>query len=62
MTIYEEKRKLPCGCLVGRSVEGRWFYDYICDVHVKEVYDENGKFSYDKHMALTERLQKEMSQ
>jgi len=55
----DEVKVLPCGCKVGRSASGPWFYDFICDTHVPEV-QVDGKFNYEKSLAYTEKLQKEM--
>jgi len=55
----EEEVTLKCGCKVGRSKLGLWFYDYICDKHVPNV-QVDGKFNYEKSLKFTEELQKLM--
>ena len=57
----EEIRVLPCGCKIGRSANGLWFYDFICEKHVKEV-QENGHYSYDKALKMTEDLNKKLKE
>jgi len=56
----DETKILKCGCKIGRSKGGLWFYDFLCLQHLKEVYNEKGQYSYDKHIVLTEKLNKEM--
>jgi len=56
----EEVKELPCGCKVGRSKSGPWFYDYLCEVHVGEVYDENERYSPKLAERLTEKLNEQM--
>jgi hypothetical protein len=59
----EEVQVLECGCKIGRTGKGgQWFYDYLCDKHVKDVQDAEGHYSYDKALAMTEKLNKEMKE
>ena len=55
----EEAKVLPCGCKIGRSGKGPWFYDFYCDSHVEEVRT-NGRFDYDKSLKYLKKLNKEM--
>jgi len=55
----EEARILDCGCKIGRT-GGPWFYDYLCEEHVKEVQGKDGKYSYNKALSLTVKLNKIM--
>lgn len=55
----EEEVILPCGCKVGRSQQGLWFYDFICEEHLQNV-QVDGKFNYEKSLEFTEMLQKAM--
>jgi len=57
----EEERILDCGCKIGRT-GGPWFYDYLCEEHVKKVQGKDGKYNYDKALALTEELNKMMKE
>lgn len=52
----EEVYTFSCGCKVGRSKGGPWFYDYLCELHVKEVYDEKGNYSLELANKLTEKM------
>jgi len=58
----DETKELPCGCKIGRSAGGIWFYDYICEIHLPEVLDKKGKYSFEKALELTEKLNKEMKE
>lgn len=55
----EETIVLKCGCKVGRSQQGVWFYDFICGEHLPNV-QVDGKFNYNKSLKFTEELQKLM--
>ena len=57
----EEVKILLCGCKVGRSKAGQWFYDFICEEHLKEVYVD-GKYSYDKATEMTDKLNRDMKE
>jgi len=59
--MRDEERTLPCGCKIGRSKGGLWFYDYLCEIHVAFVY-ENGHYSPKKAEELTNKLNKEMKE
>ena len=52
----EETKELSCGCKIGRSGKGPWFYDYYCEEHVKAV-QTNGRFDYEKSLKELERMQ-----
>ena len=54
--MREETKILDCGCKIGRSKGGIWFYDYLCEIHVGEVYDESGEYSIEKAEELTRRM------
>ncbi len=60
MPWREEVKTLECGCKVGRSKAGPWFYDFLCDTHVKEVYDKEGHYSIELAEKLTKKLNEEM--
>jgi len=55
----EEVKVLPCGCKIGRSNNGLWFYDYICEKHLPCV-QTNGKYDYEKALKFTEELNRRM--
>jgi hypothetical protein len=57
----EEVKVFPCGCKVGRSANGMWFYDFICDEHIKEVRTD-GHYDYDKAVKFTEEMNKRMKE
>lgn len=57
----EEIFEFSCGCKVGRSKQGPWFYDYLCEIHVAEVYDEKGKYSLELAEQLTKRMNEIMT-
>lgn len=59
MSFRDETRELPCGCKIGRSKGGMWFYDYICEIHLPEIL-ENGKYSYKKAEELVKKLNEEI--
>lgn len=61
MELRDETRILPCGCKIGRSKEGLWYYDYICEIHLPEVL-ERGKYSFKKAEELTKKLNEEMKE
>jgi hypothetical protein len=61
LTSNTEVKTLPCGCKVGKSGEGSWFYNYICNQHVKAVYDKDGHYSFDLQIALIKKLNEELS-
>jgi len=56
----EIEKVLPCGCKIGKSKGGQWIYDRLCDTHVKEVYDKDGHYSYEKACEQTRKLNIEM--
>jgi hypothetical protein len=56
----DESRTLSCGCKIGRTKGGLWFYDYICEIHLPNVL-KNGKYNYEKALKLTEKLNAEMA-
>lgn len=59
----EEEIILPCGCKIGRTGKGNpYYYDYLCEIHLPEVLDNEGHFSYEKSVALTNKLNKEMKE
>ena len=55
----DEAKILPCGCKIGRTKGGIWFYDYICEIHIPNV-QKRGKYCYEKALKLTEKLNAEM--
>jgi len=55
MKMRDETVILACGCKVGRSGGGQWFFDYLCDEHVKMVRDKNG-YNFEKASELTRTL------
>jgi len=55
----DETKELPCGCRIGRSKAGPWFYDFICEKHLEEIYVD-GKYSYEKATELTDKLNEDM--
>jgi len=55
----DETKTLVCGCRVGRSGSGQWFYDFICKYHLKGFYFD-GKYSYEKALEMTEKLNRQM--
>lgn len=59
MGFREEVKILECGCKIGRAEGGLWFYDFICEKHLPEV-QENGHYSYEKAIKLTEKLNAEI--
>lgn len=56
----EETKTLDCGCRIGRSKGGPWFYDYLCEIHVPMVYDEEGHYSIKRAEIMTHLLNEEM--
>ena len=58
----EEIIILKCGCKIGRSGKGPCFYDFICEEHLIEVLDAEGHYDYDKALAFTDKLNKDMRQ
>lgn len=58
----DEVKVLPCGCKIGRSKGGMWFYDYLCEIHVGMVYDEEGHYSLKLAEELTKKLNEEMKE
>ena len=56
----EETKTLVCGCKIGRSKGGPWFYDYLCEIHCSMVYDEKGHYSLEKAEELTKKLNEEI--
>jgi len=54
----EEVKILECGCKIGGQ-KGAWFYDYLCDKHVKKVRTK-GKYNYDKALKLTDELNRKV--
>lgn len=54
----KEIKILGCGCKIGGQ-KGAWFYDFICEKHLKEV-QVNGKFNYEKSLEFTNKLNKIM--
>jgi len=52
----EEIKILACGCKIGRSKGGVWFYDFLCSVHVKDVYDKQGHYSIELAEKQTKKL------
>jgi len=57
----DETKTLVCGCKIGRSASGMWFYDFICEEHIPKV-QENGKFSLKKSEEFTEEMNKIMKE
>lgn len=55
----DEVEILECGCKVGRSKGGVWFYDFLCEEHVKGVY-EGKKYSSEKAEEMTAKLNEQM--
>lgn len=55
----DETIELECGCKVGRSSQGVWFYDFICEKHIPNV-QVDGKFNYEKSLEFTKKLNEEM--
>lgn len=56
----DEVKVLDCGCKIGRSKQGLWFYDYLCEIHVAMVYDDEGHYSLKQAEELTKKLNEEM--
>jgi len=54
----EEVKILECGCKIGGQ-NGAWFYDYLCDKHVKKVRIK-GKYNYEKALKLTDELNRKV--
>jgi len=59
--MRDEVQVQECGCKIGRTKVGMWVYDYLCDIHVKQV-KKNGKYSFEKACKLTEKLNKDMKE
>jgi len=55
----DETIVLECGCKIGRSGKGMWFYDFICDKHVPDCQTD-GHYDYDKAMLMTQKLNQDM--
>lgn len=60
MSFRDESIELPCGCKIGRSKGGLWYYDYLCEIHLPEVLDNSGRYSFEKAEELTRKLNEEM--
>lgn len=58
--MRDEVKILECGCKIGRSKQGLWFYDFICEKHLSEVQGENGLFSAKKSEEFTNKLNEEI--
>jgi V8-like Glu-specific endopeptidase len=51
--------ELECGYKLGGNKGGPYYYDYLCEKHVKEV-QTNGKYDYDKAVKLTDELNRKV--
>lgn len=54
-----EDGTLACGCRFSKTGD-LYFFNSFCEVHVKETYDEEGKFSYKKTETLTNLLNQQV--
>jgi len=56
----DEVKILACGCKIGRSKQGLWFYDFLCETHVKKVYDGKGHYSLKLAEEMTKAINEAM--
>ena len=59
--VREEIQILECGCKLGRSNKGPWFYDFICEKHIKDVQTD-GHYDYDKALKMTEEINRKLKE
>ena len=57
----KETRTLPCGCIIGKTKKGAWFYQHLCEIHIPEIL-KNGEYSYEKEVELTRKLNAEINE
>jgi len=50
---------LECGCKIGGNKSGPYFYDFICEKHIKRV-QVKGKYNYEKALKLTDELNRKI--